>query len=84
MAEKTAQRKGKESRLSQDWCKGRQVNKSEKCVGQGESTEKEEGVRAAGTLKKPKHGRAVVIGLDHPSGLAERLVVVCSLDWMHG
>lgn len=36
----------------------------------GKSTEKEEGVRAAGT----KHGRAVVIGLDHPSGLAGRLV----------
>lgn len=43
-------------------------------MGRGKSTEKEEGVRAAGTLKKPKHGRAVVIGLDHPSGLAECLV----------
>lgn len=35
-----AKGKGREPRLSQDWCEGREEKKSGECVKQGESTEK--------------------------------------------
>lgn len=61
-----AKGKGREPRLSQDWCEGREEKKSGECVKQGESTEKKR--RVSG-----QQGHQQAKALDHPSGLAERL-----------
>lgn len=39
----------------------------------GREHRKRGGCQGSRDTSRPKHGRAAVIGLDHPSGLAERL-----------
>lgn len=72
MRKKTPQKhcRGNTKNKKQKWCKRKEVRKAVECVRQGENTGKGERCQGGGDLHRSKHQRAVVMGLDHPSGLA--------------